>query len=226
MIKLIACTALVATVQAWSINAHLLVANIAQTLLEQKNPDALAAANAMLATLHKSDPDLTENEDTHSFVECATFADDVKYHGHAWQSDFHFQAEPWFETGSSSDYDVGKTPTRNLTCGIEDLTDWLSNNGKLNPDSYIYDYIQNRLYPGDEANAQSFALRLLIHYVGDIVQPLHNEARYNSAYLDGDKGGNTFPLDYHYGVDELHALWDEAIYTQWHHISRVSLPSI
>lgn len=52
---------------------------------------------------------------------------------------------------------------------------------------------------------QSVLLRLLIHYTGDISQPLHNADR-------GDHGGNDFPLKYHYGVDNLHALWDTGVY--------------
>ncbi len=34
--------------------------------------------------------------------------------------------------------------------------------------SYIYDYIHNRLYPGLPKEAESYALRLLIHYIGDM----------------------------------------------------------
>jgi hypothetical protein len=45
----------------------------------------------------------------------------------------------------------------------------------------------------------------MIHYVGDISQPLHNANK-------GDRGGNDFFLKSHYGVDNLHALWDTVIY--------------
>ena len=54
-------------------------------------------------------------------------------------------------------------------------------------------------------------MRLLIHYVGDISQPLHNADR-------NDRGGNDFLLKLHYGVDNLHALWDTAIYSN-HNVS-------
>ena len=67
-----------------------LVANIAQNLLEDYDQSALDGANAMLQYLRDSDADLTSHEDMHNFVECATFADDIKYHGGAWQSDYHF----------------------------------------------------------------------------------------------------------------------------------------
>ncbi len=48
-------------------------------------------------------------------------------------------------------------------------------------------------------------LRLLLHYAGDISQPLHNANK-------NDRGGNDFVLKSHYGVDNLHALWDSAVY--------------
>jgi len=38
----------------------------------------------------------------------------------------------------------------------------------------------------------SIALRLVIHYCGDIHQPLHSTARVDSNYPRGDFGGNTF----------------------------------
>merc|ERR1711964_591254 len=80
--------------------------------------------------------------------------------------------------------------------------------------------IQNRLYPGQPDVAKSYALRLLIHFVGDIHQPLHVETRYNDDYPTGDSGGNKFPLPNHYECDELHAVFDKVMYTQPHNIPR------
>lgn len=109
-----------------------------------------------------------------------------------------------------------------MTYGCANLIQWLSvrDDGEQYKDSYIYDFIQNRLYPGDENLAKSYALRLLIHYVGDMHQPFHNEDFYSEQYPDGDKGGNLIPLKYHYGVDELHALWDKLMYSQRTSIAR------
>jgi hypothetical protein len=41
---------------------------------------------------------------------------------------------------------------------------------------------------------ESIALRFLIHYVGDIHQPLHVGARYNNQFKKGDRGGNSLRL--------------------------------
>ena len=84
----------------------------------------------------------------------------------------------------------------------------------------MYDYIQNRLYPGEPELAQSYALRLLIHYVGDIHQPFHSEANFSPEFPDGDKGANLFELPYHYNADELHAVFDLLMYSERKNIAR------
>jgi hypothetical protein len=46
--------------------------------------------------------------------------------------------------------------------------------------------------------------------------------RVDAEYSSGDRGGNEFPLQYHYGVDELHALWDTVIYENHNSVTLVS----
>ena len=53
------------------------------------------------------------------------------------------------------------------------------------------------MYPIDKKEPQvtwdlsdSYHLRLLIHYIGDIHQPLHAASRYTTVYPKGDEGGN------------------------------------
>jgi hypothetical protein len=50
------------------------------------------------------------------------------------------------------------------------------------------------------------ALRYLIHFVGDIHQPLHASTAVYSGDLNGDSGGNGFALTGPYS--NLHSLWD------------------
>lgn len=64
----------------------------------------------------------------------------------------------------------------------------------------------------DEQYGQSYALRLLIHYLGDIHQPLHCLSRVDKDYPVGDKGGNDFKLPNHYSADNLHSVWDAVVY--------------
>jgi hypothetical protein len=39
-------------------------------------------------------------------VECATFADDIKYHGGEWQADYHFVDIPYVDQGDINDYTI------------------------------------------------------------------------------------------------------------------------
>lgn len=55
-------------------------------------------------------------------------------------------------------------------------------------------------------------LRLLIHYLGDMHQPLHTVSRYTKEFPNGDMGGNLFMLQEKDNVTELHALWDSGVY--------------
>lgn len=58
----------------------------------------------------------------------------------------------------------------------------------------------------------SFDMRLLVHYVGDIHQPLHAVTRYAKDFPTGDRGGNSFKITSKDGVSNLHMLWDSAVY--------------
>jgi len=59
---------------------------------------------------------------------------------------------------------------------------------------------------------RAFALRFLIHLVGDIHQPLHATAQESDARPSGDRGGNSFlilpPDGAERGPRNLHSLWD------------------
>lgn len=74
----------VGTASAWWDNGHLLVGRIAQDILAAQNPDVLAKVEDVLAVLKKSDPSYTQYEGKHPMVECATFADKIKYRGGAY----------------------------------------------------------------------------------------------------------------------------------------------
>ena len=61
--------------------------------------------------------------------------------------------------------------------------------------------------------ARGFFLRVMVHLVGDIHQPLHTASLFSSGLPHGDEGGNAIKLlpPVHVGhstATELHALWD------------------
>lgn len=87
--------------------------------------------------------------------------------------------------------------------------------------SYVYKTIMP--HAGNKEDlGRSYAVRLLIHYIGDIHQPLHASNRVDSDFPSGDRGGNEFPLKNHYSSNNLHAVWDSAIYKYHESIKLVS----
>ena len=65
---------------------------------------------------------------------------------------------------------------------------------------------------GSEADALSTSMRFLIHYTGDVHQPLHAMARVDNEFPAGDRGGNSFPVKSLDGANNLHAVWDSVVY--------------
>ena len=100
------------------------------------------------------------------------------------------------------------------------ITWWLMGVGDYTSSTYYQQIIS---YFPDENDARSFALRLIIHYVGDIHQPFHAVTGYSSEYTSGDRGGNDESLSDQdsCGATNLHAVWDSVIYT---YCGRPSLP--
>lgn len=73
-------------------------------------------------------------------------------------------------------------------------------------------------------------LAFLIHFVGDIHQPLHTASRISASHPNGDRGGNLYWI--HYPADShrtlsLHKLWDSGFglfntYPSRHHLVSLS----
>lgn len=83
---------------------------------------------------------------------------------------------------------------------LTDLTKFLK--GEDTTGSYYMGKIEESF--SDEADQRSFALRLIIHYVGDLHQPLHAVADVDDEYPEGDRGGNEEWVPNSDGVGNLH----------------------
>ena len=102
----------------------------------------------------------------------------------------------------------------NVTEAISAISDWV-NKADGYKDSFEYKTIQaNGLKGHTEADGLSTAMRLLLHYAGDIHQPLHATSRVNNDYPEGDRGGNSVPLPSIQGAKNLHSVWDSVLYSQ------------
>ncbi|TNV72394.1 hypothetical protein FGO68_gene13626 [Halteria grandinella] len=151
------------------------------------------------------------SEKDYPFVECATFADQIKEKGMMWQNNWHFVNYPYLDEGGSvNDFPNFKPDPHTVELAIQDIMDWLMNKGDL-ATNFVYQNVMNHSI-GTEEDGRSFALRLLIHYVGDLHQPLHATARVDSKYPKGDAGGNFFKLPEYLGAKNLHSVWDSVMY--------------
>src|SRR5204863_3005476 len=77
----------------------------------------------------------------------------------------------------------------------------------------------NILKTSTDDNARAQALRFIIHFVGDIHQPLHCSTRVDRNHREGDLGGNQFIILVPgkkrgtFRNEKLHAFWDDGLLT-------------
>jgi len=82
--------------------------------------------DSILAVLKASDPTWTKAEGSHPFVECSTFADDIKGKGGAYQAGWHFIDTPFLDEGGNlDDYDF-TMDAHNVTEALSALTSWVN----------------------------------------------------------------------------------------------------
>ena len=204
----------VSQISAWSGEPHFIIAKKAYEILKVENPSALQKAEDILGQF--SDQSTKLKEQDYPFVECVTWPDDIKRAGGGWQAEWHFDDQPVFGDDTPRDQLDVKTELKNITTVMPQLYAWLG--GKPDKSSLAYTTVMAHAKSEDEGKAQ--ALRLLIHFYGDIHQPLHTANRYTKDMPSGDRGGNDFLLKKHSGASELHAVWDTVIYTHHRSVKR------
>lgn len=171
--------------QAWGAGGHMMTAQIAFSLL---NPRAKAKAMELLAI--KINPADVSAKST-DFVNASHWADDLRpFSEFDSFKPLHFIDKP-FPTGAQ----LPPIDPENIVKALEDNV--------------------NILKTSTDENAQAQALRLIIHFVGDIHQPLHCTTRVSTANPDGDRGGNLFKIKILQNGklkdSNLHSYWDGGI---------------
>lgn len=175
----------------WGAGGHMMVASIAFSRL---NPRAKAKANELLAI--DIDPAAVTAK-SHNFVNAAHWADDLR----PFAEFDHFKALHFIDQPFSVDGTA-------LPSGVPE------------PDNIVKALEDNVaiLKTSTDKNAQAQALRFIIHFVGDIHQPLHCATRVSSANPDGDRGGNLVSIKIpgsngQLKTTNLHSYWDGGIGT-------------
>jgi hypothetical protein len=204
--------ALLGQASAWWGNGHLLVARVAYELLDDST---IGQVEDILSILKKSDPKWTIKEGKYPFVECTTFADDIKYKGGSYQSMWHFIDTPFLDQGGDiSDFPDFKIEEHTVVDVLGGLVDWINKENDYTS-NYEYEQIMKAGQKGhSEEDGISTAMRLMMHYTGDIHQPLHATSRVNADYPAGDRGGNSFAVPSIDGAKNLHSVWDSVVYSE------------
>ncbi|MFC4764029.1 S1/P1 nuclease [Dyella koreensis] len=172
--SLLATLVLAPSAHAWGRQGHAIIAELAQRHL---SPSAEAEIERLLAPDH-----------TKSLADIASWADELR--------NDPAQQALWDKTRG-----LHYINFRSETCDYtppRDCPDGLCIVGGL--DHYVQ-VLEDRSQP-DEARLQ--ALKFVVHFVGDVHQPLH------AGYRD-DKGGNAYQVQFNGKGTNLHSVWDSGL---------------
>lgn len=164
--------------QAWWDTGHMITAQIAHQAL---NPEVRSEVDRLIRSL-----DVAETLPARRhFVPASVWMDETKARGLKSMDPWHYANLPYNPDGLPRTHAV---PENNILTHIDLLSKTLEN-------------------PKAGDFEKAFALRCLIHLVGDIHQPFHAVSRANHEHSDGDQGGNLVKIE---GAPQtnLHAFWD------------------
>jgi hypothetical protein len=163
---------------------------VAQIAFARLNPRAKARATELLAIpINPADVSAKSKD----FVSASHWADDLRpFPEFDSFKELHFIDFPFSTDGTA----LPSVPTPNIVTALQENV--------------------NILKTSTDKNAQAQALRLIIHFAGDIHQPLHCAARVSSTHPDGDQGGNLVSImvpdkNGHMKKTNLHSFWDSGI---------------
>lgn len=173
------------TARGWGAGGHMMVASIA---FKRLNANAKARATKLLA-IPINPCDVTKQSP--DFVNAAHWADDVRPNlGFEFAPDLHFADFP-FVTDNTPAPDLPKP--QNIIKALEHYVEVLKTS--------------------IDTNEQAQALRFVIHFVGDIHQPLHAATKVDHANPEGDQGGNFLHIMVDGKDTKLHSYWDGGLGT-------------
>lgn len=176
---------------SWGAGGHMMVARIAYNRL---NANARAQVDK-LARVKIDPPKVTAK--SLNFVSAAHWADDIRSSPELeFIKELHFVDLPFSADSTRVPADLPGDKT--IITALNQYVDVLKNSS--------------------DENERAQALRLVIHFVGDIHQPLHCATRVTREHEEGDRGGNLFVIKIRGANNRLknsnlHSYWDGGIGT-------------
>ncbi|CAK64822.1 unnamed protein product (macronuclear) [Paramecium tetraurelia] len=175
-------------VQCWWDVGHMMTAQIAKNYLKDNRPDTLAWADSLVQDLNS----LTDGK-SNTFAEAAVWMDDIKETGTSFMNDWHYTDRPINPDG--------------LLIKIEDQNRNINSIYAINQAVSVLTNSKTARNRHTVFKAQM--LRVLLHVIGDLHQPLHDTTFWNSSYPNGDQGGNFMKVQLENGtLVNLHSFWD------------------
>ncbi|RHW72286.1 single strand-specific nuclease [Trypanosoma brucei equiperdum] len=169
-----------AAVDGWWDFGHMVVAEIARRNLDN---DVARVVETYIQHLSESGP----FPNIPDFVQSACWPDDLKRYRMDAMDGWHYTANMYIRDGFKPN--VTLKQNSDVVSVINGLSKALRRT-----DTPIY--------------VRSFALAHLVHYYGDIHQPLHTTSQVSADYPEGDQGGNLVHVDFRGVPMKLHAVWD------------------
>lgn len=171
---------------AWGAGGHMMTAYIA---FHRLNPKAKSEVKRLLAI--PIDPANVTSQ-SKDFVNASHWADDLR--------PFAAFKPTLVEHFADFPFSADSTPVPTDLPGADNVIVALEHN-------------VDTLKTSTDDNARAQALRFIIHFVGDIHQPLHCSTRVDSSHPEGDRGGNEFFVqlrnaDGKLNTVKLHSYWD------------------
>ncbi len=193
VVLLILCTPISSL--SWGAGGHMIVAKVA---FDRLNPHAKAEVAKLLAMPIKKDglspksKQLLDSVTAKSkdFVNAAHWPDDLRPIPEFDSfKELHFIDTAFSDDGTA----LPSLPSPNIVTALQDDV--------------------NTLKTSSDDNARAMALRFIIHFVGDIHQPLHCATRVSKANPQGDRGGNLVSINVKTASGSvkktnLHSFWD------------------
>ena len=176
---------------AWGPEAHGMIAAMAEAHL---TPPAAAEVRRLLA----ADIDDKGKPVKHTRLDEASSWPDAWRPTHQETGPWHFVDipldKPAFDDARDCHLDSKNQHTAERTCIVAKIPEF----AKALADKGL----------GDARRVE--ALKFLIHFVGDITQPLHAEDKYSADGKD-DHGGNFVRMPYYNVQTNLHLVWDQSV---------------
>lgn len=195
---------LMSSTSAWTDNGHMLVAQIAHDLLGEDKLSQLSEHFYSKEYLDKRPSNYPKLENTDDLAGIAVWMDNVNI-AFPYQRHWHFVDQFVSLDG---------TKCKDAPLGQDDIIWGLSEAFHILKISHLH-YTD----PAALSFFHGYWLRVLVHLMGDLHQPLHNCSACSKQFPEGDRGGNDWKIktdivNHFHGKDkhvsELHLLWDLA----------------